>query len=149
MLRSGEPRTRDASSVLTASVSAVPALVRPSERVPVRSVPSKPPPVRRRLEALLTGRNGPERDQTVANRARTALTGAVRTGLHISTGAGVRRRQWEGVSHRKPHYQLAALNYQTESRTSGYLVPSCGRLREGGGGSQVTIPHRAIVLLYQ
>ena len=35
----------------------------------------------RRLGAVLTGRNGPRRTRTVANRAGTALTGAVRTGL--------------------------------------------------------------------
>ena len=34
----------------------------------------------RRLEAVLTGRNGPGCVRTVANRAGTALTGAVRTG---------------------------------------------------------------------
>ena len=32
------------------------------------------------LGAVLTGRNGPGRARTVANRAGTALTGAVRTG---------------------------------------------------------------------
>ena len=51
--------------------------LRPSERVPARSVPSKPPPAA--LEAVLTGRNGPGRARTVANRAGTALTGAVRS----------------------------------------------------------------------
>ena len=34
----------------------------------------------RRLGAVLTGRNGPGHARTVANRAGTALTGAVRTG---------------------------------------------------------------------
>ena len=54
--------------------------LRPSERVPARSAPSKPPPAP--LEAVLSGTaNGPGRAQTVANRAGTALTGAVRTGL--------------------------------------------------------------------
>ena len=34
-------------------------------------------------EAILTGPNGPGRVRTVANRAGAALTGAVRTGLHV------------------------------------------------------------------
>ena len=34
------------------------------------------------LETVLTGRNGPGRARTVANRAGIELTGAVRTGLH-------------------------------------------------------------------
>ena len=33
---------------------------------------------------VLTGRNGPGRARTVANRAETALTGAVRSGLHLT-----------------------------------------------------------------
>ena len=37
-----------------------------------------------RLEAVLTGRSGPRRARTVANRAGTALTGAVRTELKSS-----------------------------------------------------------------
>ena len=37
---------------------------------------------RRRLEVVTTGRNGPGRARTVANRAGAALTGAVRTGLY-------------------------------------------------------------------
>ena len=79
--------------------------LRPSERVPVRSVPSKllsaavsgfdapsaagsgfdapsaafaPPAL---LGTVLTRHNGPGRARTVTNRAGTALTGAVRTGL--------------------------------------------------------------------
>ena len=47
------------------------------ERLPARFVRSKPPPAP--LEAFLTGRKGPGRALTVANRAETALTGAVRT----------------------------------------------------------------------
>ena len=43
--------------------------LRPSERVPARSVPSKPP-----------GFDGPRRARTVASRAGAARTGAVRTG---------------------------------------------------------------------
>ena len=58
------------------------ALFRPclrlSERVPARFVTSKPPQTR--LEAVLTRQNGPGRARTVANRAGTALTGAMRTG---------------------------------------------------------------------
>ena len=55
--------------------------LRPSERVPARSVPSKPPPgAAAPLEAVLTGRNGPGRARMVANRAGTALTCTVRTG---------------------------------------------------------------------
>ena len=47
-----------------------------------RNVPSRQNRLQRqrRLEAVLTGRNGPGRARTVANRAGTALTGAVRTG---------------------------------------------------------------------
>ena len=64
--------------VPTTPVSAVPALfatvrARPGPFRPVKTAS------RRRLE-ILTGRNGPGRARTVANRAGTALTGAVRTG---------------------------------------------------------------------
>ena len=69
--------------VLTAPVSAVPApfataRARPGSFRPVKPPPAPPAP----LEAVLTGRNGPGRARTVANRAGTALTGAVRTGHH-------------------------------------------------------------------
>ena len=56
--------------------------LRPSEGAPARSVQSKPPPAA--LGAVLTGRNGPGRARTVANRAGTALTGAVRTGPNMT-----------------------------------------------------------------
>ena len=59
--------------------------LRPSERVPARSVPSKPPPSP--LGGGLTGRNGRGRARTFANRAGTALTGAVRTGHDVSHDA--------------------------------------------------------------
>ena len=52
--------------------------LRPFERVSARSVTSKPPPAA--LGAVLTGRNGPRRARTVANRAVKALTSAARTG---------------------------------------------------------------------
>ena len=58
--------------------------VRPSERVPASSVPSKPPPVA--AGGGLTERAGPGRARTVAKRAGTALTGAVRTGLYQAAG---------------------------------------------------------------
>ena len=45
-----------------------------------RPVPSRQNRLQARLEAVLTGRNGSGRARTVANRAGTALTGAVRTG---------------------------------------------------------------------
>ena len=80
--------TRLESPVLTAPVSAVPALfatvrARPG---PFRLV--KPPPAA--LDAVLTGQNRPGRARAVANRAGTALTGAVRTGLktHIPRRLG-------------------------------------------------------------
>ena len=53
--------------------------LRPFERVPARSVSSKR--LQRRLAAVLSGQNGPGRTRTVTNRAGTALTGAMRTGL--------------------------------------------------------------------
>ena len=63
--------------------------MRPSERVrPAQSCQNH---FQRHLEAVLTARNGPGRARTVANRAGTALTGAVRTGLHwpmVCRGAG-------------------------------------------------------------
>ena len=40
----------------------------------------------RRMEAVLTGQNGPGRLWTVTNRAGTALTGAVRTGRESTLG---------------------------------------------------------------
>ena len=46
-----------------------------------RSVPSRQNRLQAPLEAVLTGRNGPGRTRTLANRAETALTGVVRTGL--------------------------------------------------------------------
>ena len=46
---------------------------RPSERVPARSVPSEPPPGR--LEAVLTGRNGPGRVRTVRKQGRNSADG--------------------------------------------------------------------------
>ena len=58
--------------------------LRPSERVPARSVRSKPPPTA--AGDGLTRRNGPGRARTVSNRAETALTGAVRTGLESRRG---------------------------------------------------------------
>ena len=70
--------------------------LRPSERVPARSVPSKPHPAA--LEAVLMGRNGPGRARTVANRTRTALTGATRTGPQAQSSQGkgqhMSRRIW-------------------------------------------------------
>ena len=57
--------------------------LRPSERVPARSVPSKQPPAA--LKAVWTGRNGPGRARTVAIRVGTALTGTVRTGLQLTS----------------------------------------------------------------
>ena len=45
------------------------------------SAPSRQNRLQRWLEAVLTGRNGPGHARTVTNRAETALTGAVRTGL--------------------------------------------------------------------
>ena len=54
--------------------------LRPSERAPARSVPSRPPPAAAGGGFDGTERAGPGRAQTVANRAGTALTGAVRTG---------------------------------------------------------------------
>ena len=47
-----------------------------------RPVPPRRNRLQRRLEAVLTGRNGPGRARTAAYRAGTALTGAVRTGPH-------------------------------------------------------------------
>ena len=64
----------------------------PSEREPVRSAPLENRH-QRRLEAVLTGRNGLGRAQTVTNWAGTALTDAVSTGLkggswcRVPTGA--------------------------------------------------------------
>ena len=71
------------SPVLTAPVSTVSALfatvrARPGPFCPVKTR-FQPP-----LEAFLTKRNGPGRARTVANRAGTALMGAVRTGSHTS-----------------------------------------------------------------
>ena len=78
------------SSVLTAPVSAVPALfvtvrARPGPFRSVKTVFSGAAPLEavlmeQPLEEVLTERNGPVRARTVANRAGTALTGAVRTG---------------------------------------------------------------------
>ena len=48
------------------------------------TVPFSQNRLQRRLEAVLTGLNGPGRAGTVANSAGTALTGAVRTGLSPS-----------------------------------------------------------------
>ena len=53
-----------------------PVCDRPSATRPVSSRQNR---LQRRLEAVLTRRNGPGRAQTVANRAGTALTGAVKT----------------------------------------------------------------------
>ena len=49
-----------------------------------RPVPSRQNRLQAPLEAVLTGRNGLGRVRTIANRAETALTGAVRTGLNPS-----------------------------------------------------------------
>ena len=54
-----------------------PVCDRPSASPPI---PSRQNHLQRRLEAVLTERNGPGRPQTAANRAEIALTGAVRTG---------------------------------------------------------------------
>ena len=48
----------------------------------------RPDSVCDRLEVVLTGQNGLVRARTVANRAGTALTGAVRTGHSISGSTG-------------------------------------------------------------
>ena len=76
--RAGPPSVPDARSSQHPAALFRPCL-RPSERVPARSVSSKPPPAA--LGAGLTGRNGPGRARTIAIRAGAALTGAVRTAL--------------------------------------------------------------------
>ena len=58
-----------------------PVCDRPSASRPVLSRQSR---LQRCLEAVLTGRSGPGRALMVANRAETALTGAVRTGRDIA-----------------------------------------------------------------
>ena len=45
-----------------------------------RPVPSRQNRLQARLDAVLTGRNGPGRARTFVNRAGTVVTGAVRTG---------------------------------------------------------------------
>ena len=75
--------------VLTIPISAVSVLfatVR-ARLGPFRPVKTAPAP----LEAVLMGQNGPGRARTVADRAETALTGAVRTGLYFH-GAGADSR---------------------------------------------------------
>ena len=57
--------------------------LRPFERVTARSVQSKPPPA-----AAGGAFDGPGGARTVANRAGTALTGAVRTGLNRAREGG-------------------------------------------------------------
>ena len=87
--------------VLTTPVSAVPALF---ATVRARPGPFRPPKIASSaLEAVLTGRNGPGRARTVANRAGngrkqagTALTGAVRTGLHCRSRAAACGRRGTG-----------------------------------------------------
>ena len=76
--------SRPLSPVLTASVRRCfcPVCDRPSASRPVPSRQSRLQPP---LEAVLTGRNGSGRARTVANRAKAALTGAVRTGLSSCT----------------------------------------------------------------
>ena len=73
---------------LTATLKSGPHRIRQRCSSPVCDRPSASRPVplcqyrlQRRLEAVLTGGNGPGRARTVAYRAETALTGAVRTGL--------------------------------------------------------------------
>ena len=66
-----------------------------------RPGPSSQNRLQRRLEAVLTGRNGPGRARTVANRVGTALTGAVRTGLKSGQEAEIEgRRVWWGEGKR-------------------------------------------------
>ena len=61
--------------------SSGPVCDRPSASRPVPPRQNRPQPA---LRAVLTGQNGPGRARTVANRAGTALTGAVRTGRWTS-----------------------------------------------------------------
>ena len=73
--------------------------LRPSERVPA---------YQNRLQQVLSGRNGPGRARTVANRAGTALTVAVRTGLQLDSfrqSAQSRRRPPSGTVLRRPMWQ--------------------------------------------
>ena len=84
-----QPQLRQARSSPHPSALLRPWL-QPSERVLARSVPSNR--LQAPLEAVLTERNGQGRAQTVANRAGTALTGAVRTGL-ITLARQLQRRR--------------------------------------------------------
>ena len=82
--------------------------MRPSESVSARSVRLR---LQLRLEAVLTARHGSGRARTVANRAETALTGAVRTGLRS-------RRRYLRMHGARPAVIMAALKRRFPRRTS-------------------------------
>ena len=84
--------------------------LRPSERIPTRPGPSSQNRLQAPLEEVLTERNGPGRARTVANRAGTALTGAVRTGFQrtfLSVSAG----RPDPVSALRPIVGNGTVNY--------------------------------------
>ena len=75
--------------------------------------------VSRRPEAVFMRRNGPGRARTVANRAGTVLTGAVRTGLQSSVLTG---EQWREVLEELTGAEAGVLadgQLQTEQGQSG------------------------------
>ena len=81
------------------------------------------------LEAVLTGRNGPGRARTVANRAGTALTGAVRTGRNSCAAVNKARprpdpatdKKAHGAGRRRPN--KAMLSLSTLGSLSGHVMP--------------------------
>ena len=75
----GRGRGRGSSASTSTAASLKPGPHRTRQRCSWRSRRLAPP------EAVLTGRNGPGRARTIANRVGTALTGAVRTGRQSSS----------------------------------------------------------------
>ena len=86
-----------------------------------RPVPSRQNRLQRRLEAVLTGRNGPGRARTVTNRAGTALTGAVRTGRDTRRRHQTTARQW-AARHGGRRRQTATRSDATVSQSPPPLV---------------------------
>ena len=104
----GPPAATVLRAVLRPFLTAPPALfrpcLRPSERV--LAVPFRQNRLQRRssvLETVLTGRNGSGRARIVANRAGTALTGAVRTGPQSADRSEVTSPGPAGTTSVKPN----------------------------------------------